>query len=87
MTVTCHCTNVQRELPHGLDAQLLPRHVALIIDGNARWAEKMGLPQSEAYEAMGRTWKEISLLSNEWGIAALTAFFFSTENWGRPEVF
>ncbi|MCO5610054.1 hypothetical protein L7F22_064289 [Adiantum nelumboides] len=72
-------------LPHGLDAALLPRHVALIMDGNNRWARRKGLAAEQGYEAGADTWQHIVHLSARWGLSALTAFFFSTENWLRPQ--
>ncbi|KAI5075966.1 hypothetical protein GOP47_0008031 [Adiantum capillus-veneris] len=75
-----------RELPHGLDAHLLPRHVAIIMDGNSRWADTRGLSCAAGHEAGAKSLKEIVRLSCEWGLAALTVFAFSTENWHRGQV-
>lgn len=61
-----------------------PRHVALIMDGNGRWAERRGLPRvvghREGVQALRRTIKA----APDFGIACLTVFGFSTENWSRP---
>jgi len=69
------------------DAQLLcesPRHVAIIMDGNGRWAAARGLPRSEGHrrgvEALRRTVRA----AGELGISYLTIFSFSSENWSRP---
>jgi undecaprenyl diphosphate synthase len=71
-------------LPVGLDAARLPAHVAVIMDGNGRWARRRGLPRvmghREGVEALKRTLR----LCSDWGIGALTAYAFSTENWNRP---
>ena len=71
-------------LPPQLDAQRLPAHVALIMDGNGRWARRRGLPRvmghREGVEALKRTLR----LCSDWGIGTLTAYAFSTENWNRP---
>ena len=71
-------------LPADLDATRLPAHVAVIMDGNGRWASRRGLPRvmghREGVEALKRTLR----LCSDWGIGALTAYAFSTENWNRP---
>ncbi|MEB3332916.1 MAG: isoprenyl transferase [Synechococcaceae cyanobacterium] len=71
-------------LPATLDAGRLPAHVAVIMDGNGRWARQRGLPRvmghREGVEALKRTLR----LCSDWGIGALTAYAFSTENWNRP---
>lgn len=75
----------QTELPFGLDARLLPNHVAIIMDGNSRWAERRGLSPCAGHEAGAMALKEVVRLSCLWGIRALTVFAFSTENWLRPQ--
>ncbi len=71
-------------LPTGLDPTRLPAHVAVIMDGNGRWARRRNLPRvmghREGVEALKRTLR----LCSDWGIGALTAYAFSTENWSRP---
>ena len=62
----------------------MPRHVAIIMDGNGRWAKKRGLPRIAGHRAGARSVKEIVRLSGEVGIEALTLYAFSTENWKRP---
>ncbi|MCO5596655.1 hypothetical protein L7F22_050723 [Adiantum nelumboides] len=74
-----------RALPHGLDAAMLPRHVAIYLDGHGRWRKERGVPTQAAFEASGKAWKEIVKVSAAWGISAFTTFFFSTENWSRPQ--
>jgi len=77
-------SRTQPLLPVGLDAARLPAHVAVIMDGNGRWARRRGLPRvmghREGVEALKRTLR----LCSDWGIGALTAYAFSTENWNRP---
>jgi undecaprenyl diphosphate synthase len=71
-------------LPHDLDAQRLPQHVAVIMDGNGRWAQRQGLPRFMGHRRGVDTLKELLRCCKDWGIGALTAYAFSTENWGRP---
>ncbi|XP_022682334.1 uncharacterized protein LOC101765166 [Setaria italica] len=74
-------------LPAGvLRAESLPRHVAVVMDGNARWARARGLPSAAGHEAGRRALEETVRLSRAWGVRALTAFAFSHENWSRPKV-
>ena len=62
----------------------LPRHVAIIMDGNGRWAKKRHLPRIAGHRAGALSIREIVRLSGELGIEALTLYAFSTENWKRP---
>jgi undecaprenyl diphosphate synthase len=71
------------QLPADLDPQLLPRHVAVVMDGNGRWAQKRGLPRSVGHQRGVAALKELLRCCDDWGIPALTAYAFSTENWGR----
>uniref|UniRef100_B8HLE0 Isoprenyl transferase n=1 Tax=Cyanothece sp. (strain PCC 7425 / ATCC 29141) TaxID=395961 RepID=B8HLE0_CYAP4 len=73
-----------RDLPTDLDAQRLPRHVAVIMDGNGRWAKRQGLPRILGHRRGVDALKELLRCCKDWGIEALTAYAFSTENWGRP---
>lgn len=63
----------------------LPRHVAIIMDGNGRWAKKHGRPRWEGHFAGGKAVKRIVTISRRLGIKILTLFAFSTENWNRPQ--
>ncbi len=63
----------------------LPRHVAIIMDGNGRWAKKRHLPRVAGHRAGALSIREIVRLSGELGIEALTLYAFSTENWKRPK--
>ncbi len=63
----------------------LPRHVAIILDGNGRWAEQRNLPRFAGHRAGVETVRSILQLSGELGIQVLTLFAFSSENWRRPK--
>ncbi len=63
---------------------LLPRHLAIIMDGNHRWARARGLPGSAGHRAGARTVRPVAEQAAELGIEVLTLFAFSTENWRRP---
>jgi len=63
----------------------LPRHVAVIMDGNGRWAQSRGLARAEGHRAGAESVRAVVRRCGELGIEALTLYSFSTENWGRPE--
>ena len=69
---------------HALDRERLPRHVAIIMDGNRRWAESRSLPRTEGYRAGVRALRHTVEACGELGIRYLTVYAFSTENWERP---
>jgi undecaprenyl diphosphate synthase len=73
-----------QDLPIDLDTQRLPKHVAVIMDGNGRWAKQRGLPRIMGHRRGVDTLKSLLRCCKDWGIEALTAYAFSTENWGRP---
>ena len=62
----------------------LPRHVAVIMDGNGRWAKKRGFVRTVGHTAGVKSLKQIVRTANDMGIEALTVYAFSTENWKRP---
>ena len=66
-------------------ARPLPRHVAIIMDGNGRWAEAQGLPRVAGHRAGADAVRAITRAARRIGLEALTLYAFSTENWGRPE--
>ena len=68
-----------------LDKARLPGHVAIIMDGNGRWARKRYLPRIMGHRQGAKTVKEIVTAARELGISYLTLYAFSTENWNRPE--
>ena len=63
----------------------IPRHVAIIMDGNGRWAKKRGLPRLAGHRAGTENIRRILEASVDFGIEVLTLWAFSTENWGRPK--
>jgi len=63
---------------------VLPKHVAIIMDGNGRWAKKRHLPRIAGHRAGAHSIRELVRLAGELGIEALTLYAFSTENWKRP---
>ncbi|MFQ4136586.1 isoprenyl transferase [Nodosilinea sp. PGN35] len=71
-------------LPADLHPQALPAHVAVIMDGNGRWATRQGLPRVAGHRQGAKTVKDLLRCCNDWGIGALTVYAFSTENWRRP---
>lgn len=64
----------------------LPQHIAIIMDGNGRWAEQHGVIRAKGHENGGRTVQRVIDLCIEKGIRWLTLYAFSTENWGRSKV-
>ena len=62
----------------------LPQHVAVIMDGNGRWAKQRGLPRIEGHRRGANALKEMLRYCKDLGVETLTAYAFSTENWGRP---
>ncbi|MGF1457971.1 MAG: isoprenyl transferase [Leptolyngbyaceae cyanobacterium] len=75
---------VTSSLPPDIDRDRLPHHVAVIMDGNGRWAQQRGLPRMMGHRRGVDTLKTLLRISRDWGVKALTAYAFSTENWGRP---
>ena len=69
----------------GSEGSPLPRHVAVIMDGNGRWARQRGLPRAEGHRMGARSVREVVECARELGINYLTLYAFSLENWGRPE--
>lgn len=64
----------------------MPRHVAVIMDGNVRWEKRRGLPAGSGHQAGVRTVRELIELSSKWGIGVLTVFALSYDNWNRSKV-
>jgi undecaprenyl diphosphate synthase len=62
----------------------IPRHIAIIMDGNGRWAKERGLPRLEGHRAGAESVREVLEASIELGVEYLTLFAFSSENWSRP---
>ncbi len=76
--------NHKLQLPTDLNPQSLPQHVAVIMDGNGRWATNRRLPRIVGHRQGAKTLKKLLRCCNDLGIKALTAYAFSTENWQRP---
>ncbi|MCW5317543.1 isoprenyl transferase [Nostoc sp. KVJ3] len=74
-----------QDLPTDLKRELLPQHVAVIMDGNGRWAKHQGLPRIMGHKRGVDALKDLLRCCQDWGIQALTAYAFSTENWKRPQ--
>ncbi len=62
-----------------------PRHIAIILDGNGRWAKKRGLPRTAGHAVGAETFRKIATYCKNIGVEYLTVYAFSTENWRRPE--
>jgi len=68
-----------------IDPNKLPKHIAIIMDGNGRWAKKQGLMRMFGHESGVKSVREACELSAELGVSYLTLYAFSTENWNRPQ--
>jgi undecaprenyl diphosphate synthase len=67
------------------NTSLAPHHVAMIMDGNGRWAQERGLSRSEGHKAGSEAVNRVVRLCRQWGMRYLTLYAFSEQNWGRPE--
>jgi undecaprenyl diphosphate synthase len=76
---------VESHSPVAISPARVPRHVAIIMDGNGRWASRKGLSRIEGHEAGTRNIRRITYRAGELGIKYLTLWAFSTENWRRPK--
>ena len=68
-----------------IDKQYMPRHIAIIMDGNRRWAKAQGKPASFGHKAGAKTLEKIVRYANKIGLEYITVYAFSTENWKRTE--
>ncbi len=66
------------------DLEHLPRHIAIIMDGNGRWARQRGLPRTAGHAAGAETFRTVATFAKDIGLEYLTVYAFSTENWKRP---
>ena len=82
MIVISNCKNNKNEL---FDMSKLPQHLAIIMDGNGRWAKKKGLPRSVGHREGAKAVKKVIANCLDFNIPILTLFAFSTENWKRPK--
>ena len=76
---------IQYPLPNDIDKDRLPAHIAIIMDGNGRWAKKRLLPRIAGHKAGVDAVRKIVRACGEIGIKYLTLYTFSSENWARPE--
>ena len=70
---------------YGLDPARIPAHVAMIMDGNGRWAEARGLPRTRGHEEGAESVRAVGEMCGHLGVKELTLYAFSTENWDRPK--
>lgn len=73
------------DLKNQIDTKKLPRHIAVIMDGNGRWAKQQGKPRVFGHHNGVKSVREVTESAAELGIEYLTLYAFSTENWGRPK--
>lgn len=79
-------TPVQEDaLALGIELEALPKHVAIIMDGNGRWARKKGLGRLLGHREGYKTLRGVLLAASELGVKYLTVYAFSAENWRRPQ--
>jgi undecaprenyl diphosphate synthase len=72
-------------MPDDIDRQRVPRHIAIIMDGNGRWARRRGLPRIEGHRQGDTSVGEVIEACRDWGVQYLTLYTFSMENWRRSE--
>jgi undecaprenyl diphosphate synthase len=76
----------QSEIEHtGIDKTRVPEHIAIIMDGNGRWAKKRNLPRIAGHKEGMKVVKKVAKYANSLGVKVLTLYTFSTENWKRPK--
>ena len=68
-----------------VDKSRLPRHIAIIMDGNGRWAKQRGLPRTAGHKVGAETFRKIATYCKDLGVEYLTVYAFSTENWKRSQ--
>jgi undecaprenyl diphosphate synthase len=73
------------DIPPSLDPARLPRHIAIIMDGNGRWAKAQGLPRIEGHRVGVKVVDQVVTYCRSIGVKALTLYSFSSENWKRPK--
>ena len=76
----------RKKMPHTageVDKNRLPRHIAIIMDGNGRWAKQRGLPRTAGHKVGAETFRKIATYCKDLGVQYLTVYAFSTENWKR----
>ena len=68
-----------------LDMHRIPAHIAIIMDGNGRWAQKRHLPRIAGHKEGMQTVKKVTIAASKLGVKVLSLYAFSTENWKRPD--
>lgn len=76
----------KEELENSLDMKKIPKHIAIIMDGNGRWADRRNLPRADGHRAGIEAVRDVVEACGDFGIQVLTLFTFSTENWKRPSL-
>ena len=76
---------IDSETTTQLDKTRIPNHIAIIMDGNGRWAKRQNLPRVAGHQRGMEVVKDITKAANDLGVKVLTLYAFSTENWKRPE--
>lgn len=74
----------RKQAAESVDFTALPEHIAIILDGNGRWAKRRGMPRTAGHAVGSETFRKIATYCNDIGIKYLTVYAFSTENWKRP---
>ncbi|MBQ9986655.1 MAG: isoprenyl transferase [Oscillospiraceae bacterium] len=74
----------KKQVAESVDFSALPQHIAIILDGNGRWAKRRGLPRTAGHAVGSETFRKVATYCNDIGIKYLTVYAFSTENWKRP---
>jgi undecaprenyl diphosphate synthase len=77
--------NAERARLSFRDGRAVPRHIAIIMDGNGRWATDRHLPRSVGHTAGVEALRRVVRLANDYSVPMITVYAFSTENWGRPQ--
>jgi undecaprenyl diphosphate synthase len=77
-------TGNKEEVP-AISSDNIPEHIAIIMDGNGRWAKRHGLPRAAGHHAGMKNVKKVVMAADELGVKVLTLYAFSTENWKRPK--
>lgn len=80
-----NAAQAEGEKAHGESGGVVPRHVAVIMDGNGRWASQRGLPRSAGHKAGAEAVRKVLQAAADSGVEVLTLYAFSSENWRRPE--
>ena len=80
----CCADNFKTVIPDYLDPECIPKHIACVMDGNGRWAEKRGLKRTDGHTAGEKALFDVVEGAIEIGVNWFTVFAFSTENWKRP---